>query len=166
LSLLLHSPVGLLLVDYQADAVTALRFWPQGEHPPAGTRDAPHPADRLGRQIEHELREYFVGARRGFTLPLRLHGTPFRRRVWEALRRIPCGETLSYARLAEQLGSAGAARAVGQANRHNPLPIVVPCHRVVGAGGAMGGYLGAEAGGGVAIKQWLLVHERAMVTGD
>jgi methylated-DNA-[protein]-cysteine S-methyltransferase len=157
--LLLHSPVGLLLVTYGPAGVGGLRFWPQGEHPPAGTRDAPARGDGLGRQIVAELAEYFAGDRRAFELPLQLDGTSFRLRVWEALRRIPCGETRTYAGLAAELGSPGAARAVGQANRSNPVPILVPCHRVVAADGALGGYLGEAAGTGTAIKRWLLEHE-------
>lgn len=166
MSLLLHSPVGLLLVSYGDDGVHGLRFWPQGEHPPAGTRDAPAMGDRLGRQVVAELREYFAGARRDFQLPLRLQGTDFRQRVWRALQRIPYGETRSYAQLAAELGSPGAARAVGQANRANALPILVPCHRVVAAGGGAGGYLGATAGAGVAVKRWLLAHEGAMTNDE
>lgn len=155
--LLLASPVGPLLAEYDEAGVRALRFWPQGEHPPAGTRAEPAPGDVLGRQLARELKEYFAGARRGFTVPLAAAGTEFQRRVWEALRRIPCGETRTYGELAAELGSPHASRAVGQANARNPVPIVVPCHRVLASGGGLGGYLGDwEEGRGVAIKRWLL----------
>lgn len=154
--LLLASPLGPLLLEYDADGVRALRYWPQGEHPPAGTRDAPAAADALGRQLVRELDEYFAGARRDFSLPLAPAGTAFQQRVWRALREIPCGETRSYAALARRLGLPHAARAVGQANRANPLPILIPCHRVVAADGRLGGYLGAD---GLALKRWLLALE-------
>lgn len=159
--LLLSSPVGPLLAEYDDAGVRSVRFWRQGEHPPAGTRDEPARGDILGRQLARELREYFSGARREFTLPLAPGGTEFQRRVWEALCRIPFGETRSYAQLAEALGRPGAARAVGQANRRNPLPILVPCHRVLAADGGLGGYLGEWEGGGTALKRWLLEHEGA-----
>lgn len=161
--LLLNSPVGPLLVEYEADGLRAIHFWRQGEHPPADTRDAPAVGDRLGAGLVRELREYFAGTRRDFSLPLRAEGTPFQREVWEALRRIPCGETRSYAELARELGRPGAARAVGQANGRNPLPIVVPCHRVLAADGGIGGYMGAwGTGSGIATKRWLLGHEKMM----
>lgn len=102
-----------------------------------------------------QLAEYFAGDRRTFGLPLAPLGTAFQQRVWEALLRIPYGETWSYGRLARELGSPSASRAVGAANGKNPLSIVVPCHRVVGATGALTGYAG-----GTAAKQWLLAHER------
>ena len=159
--LLLASPVGPLLAEYDAEALLALRFWPQGEHPPAGTRDEPARQDALGRQVARELREYFAGERRDFALPLRLSGTAFQRGVWEALRGIPYGQTRSYGALARELGRPGAARAVGQANAHNPVPIVVPCHRVLASDGGLGGYLGAWGEhSATAVKRWLLEHER------
>lgn len=159
--LLLSSRVGPLLAEYDAEGLLALRFWPQGEHPPAGTRDEPSRQDVLGQQIARELREYFAGERRDFTLPLRLSGTEFQRDVWRALRAIPYGETRSYATLAREMGRPGAARAVGQANAHNPVPIVVPCHRVVTSNGGLGGYLGASGEhSATAVKRWLLEHEK------
>lgn len=156
--LLLASPVGPLFVEYAEDGVRAIRFWEQGRHPPAGTRVQASRDDRLGWEVARQLREYFAAARRDFDLPLAPAGTNFRRRVWEALRAIPFGETRTYQQVARAVGCP-AARAVGQANRHNPLPIVVPCHRVVAAGG-IGGYAG-EAGEGPSLgtKRWLLRHE-------
>ena len=121
-------------------------------------RDAPPAALRTARR---QLREYFDGARRAFDLPLAPEGTAFQRRVWEALRRIPYGETISYGALARRVGKPAAARAVGAANGRNPLAIVVPCHRVIGAGGALTGY-----GGGLPVKQALLALERRVAGQD
>ncbi len=98
-----------------------------------------------------QLGEYFAGQRRAFDLPLSLRGTPFQQRIWAALARIPFGATTSYAQLA---GAPGLARAAGAANGRNPISIVLPCHRVVGASGALTGYAG-----GVERKRWLLAHE-------
>lgn len=109
-------------------------------------------AKRTARQLERYLKD--PGSR--FTLPLALSGTPFQIRVWNALLEIPSGQVLSYGRLAEQLNSS--ARAVGNACRHNPLPIIVPCHRVVSVRG-LGGYMGKTKGMEVHIKQELLQHE-------
>ena len=107
--------------------------------------------------IERELAEYFCGARRAFGVPLVLDGTPFEVRHWRALLRIPCGQTRSYRELAGQCGGSGSPRAVGRANGANRLSIVVPCHRVIGADGALVGY-----GGGLRRKRWLLDHERSI----
>jgi methylated-DNA-[protein]-cysteine S-methyltransferase len=101
-----------------------------------------------------QLAEYFAGTRRTFELPLHPAGTPFQQRVWGALRDIPYGETASYGQTAAAVGAPSAARAVGLANGQNPISIVVPCHRVVGADGSLTGY-----GGGLPAKQWLLAHE-------
>ncbi len=161
--ILYTSPVGPLLVEYDDVGVRALHFWEQGKHPPAGTRDEPAREDAPGRQILRELREYFAGERREFTVPLAPEGTEFRRAAWGALRRIPCGETRTYGEMARELGNPNASRAVGQANRHNPIPILVPCHRVLASGGGLGGYLGSwEGGDGTGIKRWLLEHEKEM----
>jgi methylated-DNA-[protein]-cysteine S-methyltransferase len=158
--LLLASPVGPLLVDYGPDGVRRVRFWRQGEHPPAGTRDAPARGDLLGERVAAELREYFAGERRDFTLPIATGGTQFQREVWAALRRIPYGSTRSYRELAAEAGRPGASRAVGQANARNPVPIIVPCHRVLASDGSLGGYMGDWGEGeGLAIKRWLLGHE-------
>ena len=108
-------------------------------------------------RLETELQEYFAGKRRAFDLPLEDPGTEFQRRVWEALRRIPYGETRSYAELARELGRPGAARAVGRANGLNRIAILIPCHRVVNADGSLGGY-----GGGLWRKLRLLENEGAL----
>lgn len=104
-----------------------------------------------------QLDEYFAGCRTRFELPLSPHGTPFQRRVWAALAEIPYGRTISYLELARSLGDERAVRAVGGANGKNPLPIVLPCHRVIGADGSLTGF-----GGGIERKRWLLEHEGAI----
>ena len=108
---------------------------------------------------KRQLAEYFDGTRRDFDLPLAPHGTAFQRRVWDELRRISYGETISYGELARRIGKPTASRAVGAANGRNPLAIVVPCHRVIGADGTLTGY-----GGGLSVKQALLALERRVAT--
>ena len=108
-----------------------------------------------------QLDEYFAGRRQRFDLELAPQGTEFQQRVWEVLRTIPFGHTISYAEQAQRLGQPNAARAVGAANGRNPLPIVVPCHRVVGKDGDLVGFAG-----GVPRKQWLLAHEAAVCAGE
>lgn len=107
-------------------------------------------------QTLDELNEFFAGGREEFTVPIELSGTPFQRSVWGELLQIPFGETRSYAQIARAIGDPTATRAVGAANGANPISILVPCHRVVRTGGALGGY-----GGGLDRKRWLLDHERA-----
>ena len=105
--------------------------------------------------LSEKLANYFEGDLSIIdTLPTATAGTPFQREVWQALRAIPCGQVMHYGQLAEELGRAGAARAVGAANGSNPVSIVVPCHRVIGRNGTMTGYAG-----GVQRKEWLLRHE-------
>jgi methylated-DNA-[protein]-cysteine S-methyltransferase len=111
-------------------------------------------ADPVLAQAAGQLGEYFSARRREFQLPLDLRGTPFRQKVWDALLRIPYGETRSYAELARSIGEPKAVRAVGAANGANPIAIIVPCHRVVSSGGGLGGY-----GGGVPLKKRLLALE-------
>lgn len=105
-------------------------------------------------ELRRQLAEYFAGERRDFDLPLSPEGTPFERSVWEELRRIPFGETRSYGEIAQAIGRPGAARAVGRANGANPIPIVVPCHRVIGSNGSLTGF-----GGGLEAKSRLLEIE-------
>lgn len=108
------------------------------------------------RQGMDELRRYFAGERLDFSCPLDLYGTPFQREVWQALCRIPYGETRSYAQIAQTIGRPLAVRAVGAANGANPVGIIVPCHRVIGSNGSLIGY-----GGGLPMKEWLLALEGA-----
>jgi methylated-DNA-[protein]-cysteine S-methyltransferase len=159
--LLLTTPVGPMVAEYGAEGVSSLHYLAPGAHPPAGTRDEPARGDALGARLAEEISAYFAGELRDFSLPLRPAGTAFQLGVWEALRRIPYGETRSYGELARELGRPGGARAVGQANGRNPLPLLVPCHRVLASDGGIGGYMGDwSAGRGVAIKRWLLELER------
>ena len=130
-------------------AVTAVRFGAAG--PAVGQAGDLPP---VLRQAVEELREYFAGERREFTLPLAPAGTPFQQQVWTALREIPYGATCSYRRIAERIGRPKACRAVGMANNRNPIAIVVPCHRVVGASGALVGYAA-----GLEVKEKLLALE-------
>ncbi|MEV8589232.1 methylated-DNA--[protein]-cysteine S-methyltransferase [Streptomyces sp. NPDC051180] len=117
----------------------------------------PRPFGEAVRQLD----AYFAGELTTFELPLKLIGTPFQLRVWERLLRIPYGETRTYGELAEELGSPGASRAVGLANGKNPVSIIVPCHRVIGAGGGLTGY-----GGGLDRKQRLLAFESGTAEPD
>ncbi|UDF03196.1 methylated-DNA--[protein]-cysteine S-methyltransferase [Asticcacaulis sp. AND118] len=112
------------------------------------------PANRFLDQAEAELRDYFAGRRTTFDVPLDFRGTPFQVAVWRALTQIPFGETRSYGDIARQLGNAAAVRAVGAANGRNPVSIIAPCHRVIGASGKLTGFAG-----GLEAKAWLLHHE-------
>jgi methylated-DNA-[protein]-cysteine S-methyltransferase len=109
-------------------------------------------------EAKRQLLAYFVGELTEFTLPLKMHGTDFQRMVWEELTRIPYGVTISYGELAKRIGNPNASRAVGLANGHNPISIIVPCHRVIGANGQLTGY-----GGGLPRKQLLLTFETAVL---
>ncbi|MCX7896892.1 MAG: methylated-DNA--[protein]-cysteine S-methyltransferase [Rhodocyclaceae bacterium] len=116
------------------------------------------PRAPLAREAIRQLAAYFQDPRFAFSLPLSPAGTAFQQRVWQAIAAIPVGETLSYGALAQRLGTS--ARAVGQACGANPYPLVIPCHRVVGARGALGGFARMRNGFFPATKQWLLAHER------
>ena len=153
------SPVGRLLLAGNREALARLHFQAGPDPlrpPPHWRRDAAAFAPALA-----QLQEYFTGLRRVFRLPLAPRGTAFQLAVWQALREIPFGQTVSYGELARGLGLAGGARAVGLANAANPLPIVVPCHRVIGADGSLTGF-----GGGLGIKRALLSLEGAACVMD
>lgn len=146
------SPIGPLVVAGDDQGVTALLLPHRrraAEPAPGWLRD-----DRAFGDVHTQLAEYFAGARTEFDLPLHLVGSAFQRRVWAALLGIPYGHTTSYGVLAAAIGAPGAARAVGLANGQNPIAILVPCHRVIGADGSLTGY-----GGGLPAKRWLLTHE-------
>ena len=145
----IQSPVGPLTLTGTEDALTRLSFG--GGQAGAGS---PSPALELAAR---ELEEYFAGVRREFTVPLAPVGTAFQLAVWSALREIPYGATASYRDIAVRLGKPGGAVAVGQANSRNPIPIIIPCHRVIGAGGQLVGYTG-----GLEIKRFLLRLEERL----
>ena len=143
-----HSPVGDIQLEYENGAMTGLK-----NADPAVKGDAPNElVDKVFRQLD----EYFAGTRKAFDFPYRLNGTPFQKKVWAALCEIPYGETRSYKDIAEAVGSPRAFRAVGMANHANPIFIAIPCHRVIGTGGALVGY-----GGGLEMKKALLELEKA-----
>ncbi len=156
----LDSPVGTLLIAAD-DAGLRLIEFPSPRHPmaqPAQWHEGEHP---ILRKACEQLGEYFGGDRREFDLPLAPQGTAFQQQVWRALADIPYGQTRSYAQLAQRLGRPTATRAVGAANGRNPLPIVLPCHRVIGADGSLTGF-----GGGLPTKRFLLQLEGALPAGD
>lgn len=128
-----RTPFGSITIQVSNRAVERVAF---GKADLAG----PERSTELSNRAANELQEYFAGKRRVFDVPLHLEGTPFQMAVWEALQRIPYGQTRSYGEVAASIGHPGASRAVGQANNRNPLPIFVPCHRVVAADGSLSGY--------------------------
>ncbi|MBR9837398.1 MAG: methylated-DNA--[protein]-cysteine S-methyltransferase [Rhodobacteraceae bacterium] len=151
------SPIGPLLLAGDRDALHFLSF-PSGHKafgPREGWREDPTPFDAVRRQLD----AYFAGTLTCFDLTLAPQGTAFQTRVWQLLAEIPYGTTRSYGALATELGTPKASRAVGAANGANPIPIILPCHRVIGQDGALTGF-----GGGVEVKRVLLQHE-AKVSG-
>ena len=151
-----ESPVGELLLTSDGTSLTRLLFAPF-EVDPAWSEE---PCDVLDLAAA-QLKEYFAGDRTSFDLPLEPAGTPFQRSVWLALRDIPYAETINYGQLATRVGNRNASRAVGLANGRNPISIVVPCHRVIGANGSLTGY-----GGGLDRKRLLLDLERRVAGAD
>jgi methylated-DNA-[protein]-cysteine S-methyltransferase len=158
---IVDGPIGPLtvIVDDDIAAVTEVRF------PGHGATDIDvipradgHP---VLAQAARELGEYFAGQRTTFDVDLAPRGTPFQLAAWEALLSIPYGETVSYREQARRLGDVNKSRAVGAANGRNPIPIIVPCHRVVGSDGSLTGF-----GGGLDTKAWLLDHERSVAETD
>ncbi|MGW6469586.1 methylated-DNA--[protein]-cysteine S-methyltransferase [Streptomyces nigra] len=139
------------------DGVLCGLYMTDQRHRPAEETFGPLDASPFA-QTEEELEAYFAGELKQFTVPLHLKGTPFQLTVWNHLRTIPYGETRTYGQLAEALGNRGASRAVGLANGKNPIGIIVPCHRVIGATGSLTGY-----GGGLPRKQRLLAFESGAV---
>ena len=143
----MQSPIGLLTIEETDGAITALRF---------GGETVSPPPTRLLQRAAQQLTEYFAARRRRFDLPLRPQGTAFQQAAWSALCAIPYGQTRTYAQQAAAIGNPKACRAVGMANHCNPLPLFIPCHRVIGAGGKLTGYAG-----GLAVKRFLLELEQA-----
>lgn len=150
----ISSPLGDLLLTASETGVTGVYF-PTSRMQPRSLRRGTN--DLLNR-VAAQLQEYFAGTRTTFDLPLEPSGTDFQLSVWELLRKIPYGVTTSYGELARRLGDPKATRAVGAANGANPIPIIVPCHRVVGSKGELTGF-----GGGLDRKRWLLEHEGALM---
>jgi methylated-DNA-[protein]-cysteine S-methyltransferase len=153
----LESPLGMLRVVADGDALA-------GVYLPAQPMPAEHATVHVGdsallARARVQLGEYLAGQRTAFSLPLAPRGSAFQQRVWRALAEIPFGATWTYAELARAIAQPAASRAVGAANARNPLAIIVPCHRVIGASGALTGYAG-----GLAAKRWLLAHERRVAS--
>lgn len=155
----MHSPVGTLRLV--ADAEGLRQIWFENErHPKRASPDWIRSAAKLAF-ARVQLEAYFAGSRRVFDLPLHPEGTPFQLMVWRALATIPYGSTQSYGELARRIDHPQAMRAVGAANGRNPLPIVLPCHRVIGANSSLTGF-----GGGLPTKRWLLGLECRVADGD
>jgi methylated-DNA-[protein]-cysteine S-methyltransferase len=150
------TPMGSLLLTFTANGLAALNFAGEGCKIPSGS--PPLNLATLIESVKNELTKYFSKHLVDFNaVPLDLQGTPFQQKVWRELQRIPRGRTVSYKELARRAGSPQGFRAVGQANGRNPVPIIVPCHRVISADGSLGGY-----SSGLDKKRWLLQHEGAM----
>jgi methylated-DNA-[protein]-cysteine S-methyltransferase len=153
------TPIGDLLVAGTESAVTEVCFADgdadsDARPQPRSRGSSAQPASAPVLEAAAQLAAYFDGSLVRFDLPLTFSGPHFHARVWDAVRQVPYGETRTYGEIAATLGRPGAARAVGAANGRNPLPIIVPCHRLIGADGGLTGY-----GGGLARKRWLLDHE-------
>ena len=159
----MNSPIGMLTIVADNDAIVEIWFGTESVERDTDVhgRVIIDPAEEIGagehavldRAVE-QLDEYFRGERTEFDLPLAPRGTPFQQQAWQVLRGIPFGETITYGEQARRLGDPNKSRAVGAANGKNPIPIVVPCHRVVGAKGQLTGFAG-----GLETKAWLLDHE-------
>ena len=147
-----QSPIGTLEIMGNAAAITAINFL---DAAPAPTPDEPPPHLQAACR---QLAEYFQGQRHTFDLPLEPAGTPFQQRVWQELLTVPYGRLLSYQDVANAIGNPQAVRAVGAANGQNPIPILIPCHRILASDGKLTGY-----GGGLWRKEWLLRHEGSLL---
>lgn len=157
---IIPSPVGPLLVAADGAGLRLIEFQ-NPRHPCKREPDWCEADDAVLQRTRSQLLEYFAGRRRHFELPLAPRGTDFQRSVWSALAGIGYGETISYLQLATRIGNPSATRAVGAANGRNPLPIVLPCHRVIGADGSLTGF-----GGGLPTKQFLLTLEGVLREDD
>ena len=154
-----ESPIGPLTLAGDGSTLMHLRMTEQS-HEPDRSGWTPAGADAFADVVE-QLNAYFAGTLTEFDVDLELHGTEFQRKVWAALQTIPYGQTRSYGEIAEQIGSPSASRAVGLANGRNPISIIVPCHRVIGAAGSMTGY-----GGGIDRKKMLIALERTQAPAE
>ncbi len=146
------TPIGLLKIAVDPTGLRYVMF-EQNKHEPPGHGDWRRDKN-MTREAREQLLQYFSGERRVFDLKMSLVGTVFQRQTWNSLACIPYGITWSYAELAKKVGSPKAVRAIGATNGRNPIPIILPCHRVIGSNGALTGF-----GGGLPIKKWLLDHE-------
>ena len=151
-----QTPIDRLVVASDGSAIIGV--WMANAEPDDVSWADRRGEDSLLDEARRQLVAYFAGRLRAFDLPLAPNGTEFQRRVWTELTKIPFGATISYARLARRVSNAAAVRAVGAANGRNPIPIIVPCHRVIGSDGSLTGF-----GGGLARKQWLLNHEGGQI---
>jgi methylated-DNA-[protein]-cysteine S-methyltransferase len=154
------TPIGRLLLTADGAQLCGVRFAVSADRCEVHSDWRAAESSVLGR-TRAQLEGYFAGERRTFDIPLARRGTAFQQSVWRELERIPYGVTISYAELARRLGKASATRAVGAANGRNPIPIIIPCHRVIGADGSLTGF-----GGGLGVKQFLLELEGALQTRD
>lgn len=144
------SPIGLLLIQGTNLTLEQISFVQE--------KDKGESSNELLKKTTEQLDEYFIGKRTVFDLPLKFEGTSFQKKVWKALREINYGKTLSYKEIAEKINHSKAYRAVGSANNKNKLPIIIPCHRVIGTKGDLTGYAG-----GISRKKWLLDHEKKVI---
>lgn len=149
----IESPIGELLLTADERGLTGLFMNAKAEIPDSSSSRN----DAVFHEAKRQIDAYFAGTLKVFDLPIVFTGTPFQNEVWKALCEIPFGETLSYGSMARRVGRPAASRAVGAANGRNPISIIVPCHRVIGADGSLTGY-----GGGMDRKRWLLHHEGAL----
>lgn len=148
--LTLKTPIGLLEITATDEAIVGVKPVDHEENVAGDTA-----ANKLAQKCKTELEEYFAGKRKSFDLPLKGEGTDFQKQVWDQLKCIPYGETRTYGEVAEMMGKPKASRAIGMANHHNPILILVPCHRVIGADGSLTGYAA-----GIEAKKYLLEFEK------
>lgn len=153
---ILSTPEGLAAVLFRKRSRRSSDSWVRRRFPGVEVVEA----GNKHRVLDRQIREYFEGRRRVFALSLDLRGTDFQKKVWTAVARIPYGQTVSYGEIAHLVGKPKAVRAVGAANGANPISIIIPCHRVIGADGSLTGY-----GGGLKNKRWLLAHEGILHVG-
>lgn len=155
---IMHSPIGPLYL-VASDKGLRMIYWNRQADPLTANLHSESTAVETLKSTVRQLEEYFQGKRTEFQIPLDVEGTAFQKRVWEELKKIPYGQTISYRTLSERIGNPKAARAVGSANGKNPLSIIVPCHRVIAADGSLGGYAGGLPG-----KKALLDLERSLAS--
>jgi methylated-DNA-[protein]-cysteine S-methyltransferase len=149
----MDSPIGILKLTAADNVLVAIEFYES-----RGDEDLESPTNPILKSTKDQLSEYFEGIRKTFDLRLHPRGTDFERSVWSELEKVSCGSTVTYSEVAKMLGDIKKVRAVGKANGQNPIPIIIPCHRVIGANNKLTGYAG-----GIERKRWLLQHEGALL---